>query len=228
MLAAPGEATNSSRGAGLCGSVKVGIKRGREVPALKLLAKRTRVTKRGKPTEGLISSSLPLCRRRLPERKRRQRCGRYLGMPGRPKLRALLAGIESVGGLPEILDRIASGRTMASIARDIGSTPNMLGDWLNDDPARRADYLRARGASALALAEQALEISDGSSIEGVQVSRLQVDTRKWLASKYDAATYGDKHTGVQINIGQLHLDALRKVQADMQPVIDVSHTESTT
>jgi hypothetical protein len=107
----------------------------------------------------------------------------------------------------------------------MGVSAAMLSEWLRSDPERGGLLSQARTVAAQALAEQSLAISDGANPEGVQVARLQVETRKWLASKYDTALFGDK-PGVQINIGQLHLDALRKVQADTE-FIQLSPVEST-
>ncbi|MEI6283258.1 MAG: hypothetical protein WCP82_11200 [Alphaproteobacteria bacterium] len=138
----------------------------------------------------------------------------------------MLTAVADIGGVEVILDRIACGETMTTVAGGMGVSPAMLSEWLRSDPERGALLSQARTVAAQSLAEQSLTISDGASPEGVQVARLQVETRKWLASKYDVGTFGDKQTGVQINIGSLHLDALRKVQADHN-FIELSPTEST-
>ncbi len=55
---------------------------------------------------------------------------------------------------------------------------------------------------ALEIADQADETSNGS----VNKARLQVDTRKWMASKLDPENYGDTaKTQVNISLGDLHL-----------------------
>lgn len=93
--------------------------------------------------------------------------------------------------------------------------------WLNE-PTEIAERLRNQYARAKSdqmdyLAEEILEIADDSSqdLQGVDEhgnrienkefvnrSRLRVDTRKWLASKLKAKTYGDKleHSGEVKNV----------------------------
>ncbi len=115
------------------------------------------------------------------------------------------------GGLEMICERIANGETMVKIAADFGENRDLLGNWLYSTPEGREMATRARARSANALAEQALTIADKGTTENAPKTRLQVETRRWLASKYDAAVYGDtRGPTVQINIGQLHIDALRQ------------------
>lgn len=135
-------------------------------------------------------------------------------MAGNPLKRAMLAGISKLGGLNPILDRVANGETIRSIAVDVGCSRSMLTEWLHNDAERRALYLRARATSADALAESALDIADASSETGTSKARLQVETRQWLAGVYDREQYGQQKPGVTVNIGQLHLDALRQRQAE--------------
>jgi hypothetical protein len=46
----------------------------------------------------------------------------------------------------------------------------------------------------------------------INKAKAQSDLRTWLASKYDRATFGNDaaQVNVQLNMGQLHLDALRR------------------
>ncbi len=78
---------------------------------------------------------------------------------------------------------------------------------------RRDAVLAARKLKAEKLAEEALDIADQAdetSNSGVNKARLQVDTRKWMASKLDPENYGDTaKTQVNISLGDLHLQALK-------------------
>jgi hypothetical protein len=49
----------------------------------------------------------------------------------------------------------------------------------------------------------------------INKARLRIDSRKWLAGVDDPDRFGTKQTQVNISLGGLHLDALRKVQADL-------------
>jgi hypothetical protein len=89
----------------------------------------------------------------------------------------------------------------------------MLSFWINHTDERRDAVLKARKLKAEKLAEEALEIADEAdetSNSGVNKARLQVDTRKWMASKLDPENYGDTaKTQVNISLGDLHLQALK-------------------
>jgi hypothetical protein len=74
---------------------------------------------------------------------------------------------------------------------DMPSEPTIQ-RWRYKHPEFCTKYAQAKMKQADLLAEQCLEISDVSSPEEVQVSRLRVDTRKWLASKLLPKQYGDK------------------------------------
>jgi hypothetical protein len=91
----------------------------------------------------------------------------------------------------------------------------ILSLWINQTEERKEAVLRARKLKAEKLAEEALDIADQAdetSVGGVNKARLQVETRKWMASKLDPADYGDK-SGPQVNIsiGDLHLQALKQI-----------------
>ena len=70
-------------------------------------------------------------------------------------------------------------------------------------------------SAADALVDDGLEILDepamGITSAEVQLRRGRADYRKWLASVRNRTDYGDHGTDVNVNIdiGQLHLDALR-------------------
>ena len=73
--------------------------------------------------------------------------------------------------------------------------------WLTAHPEFQDQYARAKevGAEALvddmlALADQQIEASADGKVDyaKVQQLRLQVDTRKWIASKLKPKKYGDR------------------------------------
>ncbi len=59
-----------------------------------------------------------------------------------------------------------------------------------------------------------LRLQTGGKPADAQLAKLQCDVRPWTASRWDRALYGEDRSGnkLQINIGQLHLDALRQRQ----------------
>lgn len=131
-------------------------------------------------------------------------------MAGKPKLRAMLATIHDAGGIDHVLRRVADGETLTGIARSMGLSRSMLSDWLNDTPERAESLRRARATSASALAEQALELADTNACAEHGKTRLQIEMRRWLAGRYSPDEYADqKAAAVTVNVGSLHLDALR-------------------
>ena len=76
--------------------------------------------------------------------------------------------------------------------------------------------MRARTRGGQSLAEQTLEIADSATPQEAQVAKLRVDTRRWLASKMNEE-YSDKQQPlVNIDLGSMALDALRKRSLDMR------------
>ena len=113
-------------------------------------------------------------------------------------------------GLAErICQRIASGENVKDICRDDDmpavSTVTL---WVvSDREGFSALYRRAREAWAYVRADELLDIADDSSgdtietesgqrinSEFVQRSRLKVETRRWLMSKFAPSVFGDKQT----------------------------------
>lgn len=135
-------------------------------------------------------------------------------MAGQPKTREMLAKIEAAGGAARLLERVAAGETIIRIADDVGVSRNIVSGLLNSTEHR--DALRnARRSAASVLAEESLQIADESKPEFAQVDKLRVDTRRWAAGKWDRETFGEQRgTQVTINLGALHLDALRRMNAD--------------
>ena len=119
--------------------------------------------------------------------------------------------IHQFGGELAIVDRLSQGETVLGLARTLGISHTALYDWVDrGGEARAAALARARARGGQSLAEQTLEIADSASPQEAQVAKLRVDTRRWLASKMNE-DYGDKQQPlVNIDLGSMALDALRK------------------
>jgi hypothetical protein len=153
-------------------------------------------------------------------------------MAGRPKVRADLAKLTTltVGDADMIFERIGSGEMLYRIAATLGVGRTALAEWLDASPERQTRLKRARERSASALAEQTIEIADnGATVTAPgdpQESdpardKLRIQTRQWLASRWDRETYGEqKGPQVTINLATLHLDALRQQKAPAARVIE--------
>ncbi len=119
--------------------------------------------------------------------------------------------IHQFGGELAIVDKISQGETVLGLARTLGISHTAFYDWVDrGGEARAAALARARTRGGQSLAEQTLEIADSASPQEAQVAKLRVDTRRWLASKMNE-DYGDKQQPlVNIDLGSMALDALRK------------------
>jgi hypothetical protein len=138
-------------------------------------------------------------------------------MPGRPKLRALQAAIAAHGGLGHYCERIADGETVANICRELGVSRLLWDAAVNRTPGGRERVQRAREIAAGAYAERQVEVAEAATPATANADRLRIDTYRWLASRYNPMVYGDQskvNASVQISIGSLHLDALKKVKVN--------------
>lgn len=103
----------------------------------------------------------------------------------------------------EIFDRMAEGETLTSICNE----PEMpawttVHDWQKTDESFRQDFMRAREQQAEVWAEEMISISDDDlpTHEAIGRARLRMQSRQWLAGKYNP-TYADKPTQVGVNVG---------------------------
>jgi len=109
-----------------------------------------------------------------------------------------------------ICERLADGESLRSICSG-ENMPNRatVFRWLAGDPLFSDQYARARDAQADAFADDIVAIADESrkgvkivtkangdvettEIDMIERARLQVDARKWIASKLKPKKYGDK------------------------------------
>lgn len=101
-----------------------------------------------------------------------------------------------------------SSKSLRTICKELGLSVQSVLNWLNEHELFLAQYARAKEEQADMLAEEILEIADkenrtvieysnseGSGIteqDNVQRSRLQIDARKWIASKLKPKKWGEK------------------------------------
>lgn len=137
-------------------------------------------------------------------------------MAGFPVRNKLLADIKASGGFEAVLERIADGETMKSIAASFKVSPTFLRGRMKA-AGLEEQIITARKESGVAHAEMALEIAHNAEPETERVSRLQYDAHKWIASKHDPEGFGEtKAPLLNITVGSLHLDALRHLEVVAQ------------
>lgn len=110
-----------------------------------------------------------------------------------------------------ICARLAEGISLRTVCKaDDMPDASTVFRWLRTKPEFCEQYTRAKDESADALTDEMLDIADdarndwmehqvGEGVtayqvngEHIQRSRLRIETRKWLASKFKPKKYGDK------------------------------------
>lgn len=124
--------------------------------------------------------------------------------------------IHAFGGEVAIVDKLSEGETVLGLARTLGISHTAFYDWVDrGGEALAAALARARTRGGQSLAEQTIDIADAATPQEAQVAKLRVDTRRWLASKMNEE-YSDKQQPlVNIDLGSMALDALRKRSIDV-------------
>ena len=131
-------------------------------------------------------------------------------MAGMPRRKEQIAVIEAAGGEDYVFAAVADGMTITAIAEELGIYRQWLSWWVNR-PERKARYLAARRLGAEAHVEAGLKIVDEATPESAHLAKIRSDYRKWLAAKTDPATWGQQDGGVTINLGDLHLQAVKQL-----------------
>lgn len=155
------------------------------------------------------------------------------------KPRGTSAALDETGEA-DVFTRVADGDTMAAIAADHGITRQTVYAWIKaGGPERQAAFDAARRVSAEVAVEEAQQILDDAenvdTAAKASIARARSDFRRWLASVRDRSTYGEKgvQVNVGINLGALHLDALRArgsasalaSESEAGPIIDAELIE---
>lgn len=97
-----------------------------------------------------------------------------------------------------ICELLASGKPLTpTVLKENGlPPPQTVYRWTEDNDAFREEYTRARQYQAHVYADQIIELAD--TAEDANLARIQVDTRKWYASKVIPKLYGDNQK-VEVN-----------------------------
>jgi hypothetical protein len=101
------------------------------------------------------------------------------------------------------------GPTITGLARWLGVSRAMLYSWVTGTEERKRALTLARKDSASTMADEALHILDTAGSLDSSRANSRAQLRKWLASVYDRATFGQQPAGpvVAISVGSMHLQA---------------------
>jgi hypothetical protein len=145
-------------------------------------------------------------------------------MSGKKFEAEMMAKVETLGGSEFVLDFIGDGGTVTGLCKVVGCSRSFLSRILNKRPEYRTALEEGRRLQADAFAEDSLGIVDDMAATGnfrsedVQLAKERVSVRKWMAALNNPDKYAPKEKGITINVGNLHLDALRKINREMLDV----------
>lgn len=107
-----------------------------------------------------------------------------------------------------VCEMLEKGKMVKAIEERLGLSRSTLYRWQEQNEEFREQYARAREKGFDRIAEEMLEIASNEQIttttitsdngvttkeeDNIQSRRLQVDTRKWLLSKWAKRKYGDQ------------------------------------
>ena len=172
-------------------------------------------------------------------------------MAGQPKRRAMIEALEARtreyfedDTEPSTLDYIASwieeGNSILKLADELTAALGytVYAQWIHAYLRKRygdaldARLVESRARASHQLAEHALAITDEKADSSVDVARngLRARARQWTAERWNAASYGQsKQATVAISFSQVHLDALKLLNAKVTPAVAVgaNNTELT-
>jgi len=161
-------------------------------------------------------------------------------MAGKPKRRAALATIESNGGTQYLTEFLLSGGTITQLAVELNLDRGYLHRILKDHPEYSAALEAARMEAADAHAEAGFEImrrlrnerkderdtaKEGSraaelSALDVSIAKEEAQQHRFIAQAWNQQRYGSQQnqTHVTVNLGDMHLDALKKMKTVRESV----------
>ena len=133
-------------------------------------------------------------------------------MPGRPIIRAGMRKLDEVGE-DDIFAAISGGMGTKKAIKHFNSNNRIFYKWLDSADGRRERYLNARKLWADTLAEECLDIANGTiDAHDATVRKLRIDTRKWLAQSANPDNWRERRDPlVNVTLGDQHLDALRAI-----------------
>ena len=140
----------------------------------------------------------------------------------------------------KLCEQISEGKSLSTAIKSEGMPSYQLVMlMLRNNPEFRTMYEKAVESRADRLAEEIIELADQQIPDGlegpmasawVQQKRMQVDARKWVASKLKPKTYGDRIdvavTDNRISVMDALKEAKQRVLKDESNVIDAEVKEA--
>lgn len=122
-------------------------------------------------------------------------------MAARPKLRELDAALEVLGGEHVFFSLMLEYGSLNKVAESLGVSRLLLHWWIKKTPEREQAYKDIKALIGSNLLDEIEELADErpeimpltGGVDGSWVShrKMQIDTKKWLAARYNA-DYSDR------------------------------------
>lgn len=133
-------------------------------------------------------------------------------MAGFKVRRAFYAKLDAYGQ-ERIFEELMMGTTIKDLCDLFEASAAMFHYWIRQDPDRQRVYREMRLAMADGLVDEALEIADNSTPQTLGQDRERIRIRTWLAERWNRQEYGAPSAapaGLTLNVGELHLTALKQ------------------
>lgn len=112
----------------------------------------------------------------------------------------------------QIANMFESGMSETRVCMQLGVSKKALTAWL-ELPEQEGFLSRVRARAADNLVGQMLDIADETDYQEVQKAKLRVQTRQWIAERWNPASYAqNKMPSVTVNLANMRLDALRHAE----------------
>jgi|13_taG_2_1085334.scaffolds.fasta_scaffold93285_1 hypothetical protein len=146
-------------------------------------------------------------------------------MAGKALKKQILADVAKKGGADYVYEVVASGKTITAwAAEEWDCSRAYLSKSLRTIPEYAAALDKALPEAADAMMEDGMARADALGKESTQSEiaavREQINMRKALAAGWNRDRYGSgPRAEITLNLGDLHLDALRKISSDRQALM---------
>ena len=125
------------------------------------------------------------------------------------------------------VDDIAAGRPLRTLLREDkrGFKYGEFIRWIMSNPERKRRYRLAQEIGAESVADELIDIADGTTPEGEAVpedvarSKLRIETRQWMLKTWNRSRYADTKT-VDVNVSNVTEEKIKQLSsADLKRMI---------
>lgn len=139
------------------------------------------------------------------------------------KRQLLTEAIERAGGPAWLFEQLATGRTVAELAQQLGFSRPLLSRWLNS-PDKKKRLVAAQEEAAFAITEESQALADNVQPEpdvpmrdAVAKAKLQIEVRRDRAAVLNRAVFGRGESLTGSDLGQVFVAALEAVARKRLP-----------